>query len=296
MKPLNTYITVRIAKSEEKIGSIYVPFQKKLNMGTVTSVSRKVTGQVAVGDTIWFMEYENSTYLEDDLALIPIESVNARIPSPEGEFALQAVGSKILVRIDKAAQKKNRFKGVIGLYMPDFNNNFSFFNQHGEVLSVGSEVKEGVKEGYTAIFNQFIEGVESTLIKTLDNGDEIRVVETGTTVNFEIYGWITDRNELCASSNYVFVKESESQRELNQHGSVYAMDNKYSNGEYSIHEILVSGTQEYKTGDIVLTKGKVAPIEPLGINYLFKYLVVENLSSLTKSKDCHFSMGKLIVQ
>lgn len=293
MKPLNRYITVRIAKSDEKIGSIYVPFQTKLNKGTVTSVSQKASGQVFVGDTVWFMEYENSTYLEDDLILIPIESVNARLP----EYGLlRAVGSKILVLIDKTAQKKNRFKGVIGLYMPDFNNNFSFFNQHGEVISVGPEVKEGVKEGYTAIFNQFIEGTESTLIKTLDNGDEIRVVETGTNINFEIYGWVTDRNELCASSNYVFVKESESQRELNKHGSVYAMDNKYSNGEYSIHEILVSGTPEYKTGDVVLTKGKVAPIEPLGINYLFKYLVVENLSSLTKSKDCHFSMGKLIVQ
>jgi co-chaperonin GroES (HSP10) len=281
MKPINDYIVVRVDKAVDKIGSLYIPeaFQKRTNKGTVVAVPENI--KLRKGDKVWFMEYDNSMWLDEDNIIIPCVSLNAG----QNEEGIFATGSKILVEIDKQVQKSNRFVGTLKLLMPDFNNHFSFNNQFGICKSVGPNVKENIQAGDTAIFNQFIEGADNqdtfTLIETLPNENEIRVVETGTNMNYELFGYMRGE-EVFSTQNYVFVEGEVRKKELLQNSSgVFMFTDENTSGTLNVFQVAhTSNDGLYKKGDIVLAQGLSAQAGKLDIRYIHSHLIKENLNGM----------------
>lgn len=284
MKPLNDYVIVKVDKPEQKIGSIFIPeaFQRRINKGEVVSCSEKL--KIRKGDTVWFMEYQNSMWLNEDEIIVPYVSLNAG----RNEQGMFATGSKILVEIDKQKQKGNRFVGAMQLLMPSFNNHFLYNNQFGECKSVGPNVRENIIAGDIAIFNQFIEGSDYqevfTLIETLPDGNEIRVVETGTEMNYELFGYMRG-DEVFSTKNYVFVEESK-KRELTQKSSgVFIFEDESTTQELNIFKVAHTSTDGlYKKGDLVLAGGLSAQAGKLDIRYIHSHLIKENLNGILEEK------------
>jgi len=285
MRPLNNYVIVKVDKPVEKIGSLYIPeaFQKRQNKGEIVSCSENL--KIRKRDKVWFMEYENSMWLNDEEIIIPYVSLNAG----QNEQGIFAVGSKILVEIDKQKQKSNRFVGEMQILKPVFNNHFSFNNQFGECKSVGPNVKENIKAGDLAIFNQFIEGADNqdvnTLIETLPNGNEIRVVETGTNLNYELFGYIRGE-EVFSTVNYVFVEDNTKKYEFTQKSSgVFTFEDENTSGELNIFKVAHSTNDgRYKKGDLVLARGLSAQVGKLDIRYIHSHLIKENLNGILKEE------------
>ena len=294
MTPLNNYVIVKVDKPVEKIGSLYIPeaFQRRLNKGEVIAYSDNL--KIRKRDKVWFMEYPNSMWLDNEHIIVPYASLNAG----QNEQGIFATGSKILVEIDKQKQKSNRFVGEMQILIPDFNNHFAFNNQFGECKSVGPNVKENIKAGDLAIFNQFIEGADNqdvnTLIETLPNGNEIRVVETGTNLNYELFGYLRGE-EVFSTANYVFVEDNK-KRELTQKSSgVFTFEDENTSGELNIFKVAhPTNDGNYKKGDLVLARGLSAQVGKLDIRYIHTDLIRENLNGLLENKvDVSFTSDKL---
>lgn len=293
MKPINNYIVVKIDKAEDKIGSLYIPeaFQKRVNKGTVLEVPENI--KLSKGDKVWFMEYDNSIWINEDTVIVPYVSLNAG----QNEEGIFATGSKVLVEIDKQLQKSNRFVGTLKLLMPDFNNHFSYNNQFGECKSVGPDVKENIKAGDTAIFNQFIEGSDYqdtfTLIETLPNGNEIRVVETGTEMNYELFGYMRGE-DVFSTSNYVFVEDVRKKELMQNSSGVFMFTDENTSGTLNVFKVAhTSNDGLYKKGDVVLAQGLSAQAGKLDIRYIHSHLIKENLNGMIK-EDVNVSFGDKI--
>ncbi len=279
IKPINNFVLIKIDPPKTKIGHIHLPdsLVVKLNSGYVVDFSDKIKSELAVGDHVTFMEYRQSMWYDNQHILVPFESLNSRLAV--GSTELKAVGSKILVEIDKQKQASNRFVGSLQLLAVDFNNNFAFNNQYGIARSIGCNVKEDITVGDIVIINQFVEGTDQTLIQKLDNGNELRVAETGTNFNYEIFGWIHD-NEFFSTNHFVFVEEHIEKKEVVQNGSLLMLTENFfdtgnmGEGKERLTEFTVSHSNaQYKKGDKLLAKGKAAQIENLHISYIRSSLI-----------------------
>ncbi len=294
IKPINNFVLIKVDPPKDKIGSIFLPesLQVKLNSGYVVDFSDKIKGEIAVGDHIKFMQYAKSTWYDKEHIIVPFESLNSRL-TVNGE--LKAVGSKILVIINKEVQKSNRFVGSLKLLSPDFNNTYLFNNQFGLIYSVGSNVKESVDVGDIGLINHFVESMNYTLIEMLDNGDEIRVVETATSQR-EWYGYFSQRNkEWLSTMYYVFIEELVVKKEIIQlKNDLHGLTNNFFD-QGNIRENMPELTcftvthsnydKTLKKGDKILCKGKQAPLINLGIFYIPSVLIIAKLEDAIVSYE-----------
>jgi co-chaperonin GroES (HSP10) len=295
IKPLNSFVLIKVDKPKDKIGSIFLPGSLviKLNSGYVVDFSDKIKAEIAVGDHVTFMEYAKSMWFDNEHIIVPFESLNSR-ETVGGE--LKAVGSKILVVINKEKQASNRFLGSMKKILSvEFNNQFQFNNQFGEVHSVGGDVKESVEVGDVALFSHFVESVEHYLVKKLAGGDEIRVFETGTRFNFEWYGYYSQKsNEWVSNNHYVFTEELKIKKDVVKlQSGLYGLTSNFFDagniGEKTeeITCFTVSHTNHVgtiKKGDKLICKGKQAPLSNVGIFYIPSILIVENLNGMIEEK------------
>lgn len=281
MQLLNKYVLIQTDKAQDKIGSIYIPkiAQKKLTSGTILGFSDKLKGKLQVNSKVWFNEYpevpnqkSRVIWLDENTVLTPYDSLNC-VQGLYPYMDLKASGTKILVVIDKEAQKKNHFIGSLNLFKPEWNTQYGFNSQYGKILSVGEETTD-MKVGDTAIFNQFIESLDYTLIKVLENGDEIRVVECGTSFNYENYGFVHD-GEFISSENYVFVNETEN-KTLWQVGrnraGLYVKDEMQWKSDFRFFTVSHSNNT-YKKGEVLLARGQSASVDNLNIKYIHSELI-----------------------
>lgn len=102
---------------------------------------------------------------------------------------LHACGTKIHVRIDKAAQKVKTEISKFITAAPAFEY-MLYYLQYGEIISCGDNMpSNNIKPGMIALFHHHIEDDPAKLLGLLDNGDELRWVETES----KGMGW-----EICA--------------------------------------------------------------------------------------------------
>lgn len=121
----------------------------------------------------------------------------------------------ILVRIDKAAQKKKREK-VGNIYLP-VNFTYMAYNlQYGEILQIGATAAKNypdAKVGDIAIFHHHIEGsyedhAPEYLLETMPNGDEHRLIDCNNfSSDYKIFAIIKDGGTLIPSPYFVFVSQ-----------------------------------------------------------------------------------------
>lgn len=273
-KLLNNYVLIRVNKPIDKIGSIFVPDSAKVrfNQGVIVQFSDKITAPLNIGDNVWFVEYTDTAWIDNDHCMTPYESLNAT-QGENGKY--NACGSKILVVIDKQKQKSNRLVGSLQLFMPDFNNNYAFNNQYGTVGSVGCYVEEKIQPGDVAIFHQFTESSNHTHIATLENGDEIRFVECGTNANYELYGFIHE-DKFIASKNYVFVEPPVKNDFIENNGIIIdsSILNKNKMELHFTHTVLHDTSDgEFLKGDEIVCRGKSSEIDNLHIHKVARVLI-----------------------
>lgn len=279
---LNNFIVIKVESSPKKIGMIHIPenSQKKTNVGKVLEISDKLNKEIKVGDTVYFTErfmrlgYRDFNYwLDDEHIIIPYTDINAR---KNENMGIEAVGSKIIVSIDKDIQKENNLIPVsneVSLYMPEFNNQFNFNNQFGECISVGADVKEDIQVGDTAFFNHFIESKDQYLIYKMENGNEIRFVETGTQMDYEFYGFSRD-NKILSSKNYVFVEKPLEEKLEQVESGLHLNQNKSKNKSLTEFIIMHQDSGDYFTiGSHILAKGKANEIGKTEIFFVDKELI-----------------------
>lgn len=290
MTPINKYVLIRVRKPITKIGSLVVPDigQGRMNTGDVIGFSEKLKGKLTEGDLVWFMEYKDSMWVDNDTIVVPYMSLNARMIN--GLTPIEATGSKILIIVDKEKQKSNRLVGSLKLLMPDFNNTFTYNNQFGECYSVGPEVWENIAKGDIALFNQFIELSPEHFIteRKYDNGtikDEIRAVECGSGFNYELFGYCRD-NQFISTKNYVFVKEGDngdaSIRKL-AGSKLFVVEKEKSAYDFKYFTVLhKTDDNRFNPGDIITARGKSAKCGSLDIHYLPTDLVSENLNQFVQ--------------
>lgn len=298
IKPIRKYVLIKIDSPSKTAGPLEIPKtgQKRLNSGTVVSFCPTIGDIISVGDRVCFMEYSNSMWTDNEHCIVPYVSLNAK--NRDGK--LHALGSKILVHIDKQKQRENRYISSAKLFIPDFNNEFTYNNQFGGCVSVGPDVEEKIKPNDIALINQFVEGTPHSLVWRLPNGDEIRVVETGTNMNYQWYGYIND-GEIISSKHYVFVNEKKNEGGLQQLSSGILLPEKQKSA-YDTKTFVVShrtSDGKYYPGDTILARGMVAKVGQMDIFYVNRLLIIETVNKMihdTSRVDLIDDKLKLVIQ
>lgn len=119
----------------------------------------------------------------------------------------QAAGLNIIVKIDKAAQKKKAFISKFIQVPPQFE--YMLYNlQYGEVVSIGPQVKRPeLKLGVEAIFHHRIEAEDRCLIHEFENGDQLRWLPTHSEMNsHQYFGVIDHKGNILPAKEYVLTK------------------------------------------------------------------------------------------
>lgn len=287
MTPINKYVLIKVRKPIAKIGSLVMPDigQRRMNTGDVIGFSNKLEGKLSIGDMVWFMEYKDSMWIDNEVIVVPYMSLNAKMTN--GLTPIQATGSKILVLIDKQKQKNNRLIGSLKLLMPDFNNTFTYNNQFGECLSIGPDVEEYISLGDMALFNQFIELSQEHFITEINKDNtsltEIRAVECGSGFNYELFGYCHN-NQFISTKNYVFVKDGDNGdaaiRQL-AGSKLVVVEKEKSAYDFKYFTVLhKTDDNRFNPGDMITARGKSAKCGSLDIHYVATDLVSENLSQL----------------
>jgi hypothetical protein len=120
----------------------------------------------------------------------------------------QAVGRKILVKIDTHLRKKKTTLAS-GLIIPPAYEYMQYYLQLGEIVSIGDEIADpSIQLGRTAIFHHRIEDDAQNLIDVLEDRYEIRVVRVAN--NFQsssmFYGVIDEQGQIIPHIRTIFCK------------------------------------------------------------------------------------------
>lgn len=116
-----------------------------------------------------------------------------------------AYGLNIIVKIDKAAQKKKAFISSTIQVPPEYE--YMLYNlQYGEVVSVGSGInRPELRVGVKALFHHRIESEDKSLVHVYENGDQLRWVSTNAEASsYQYYGVIDEEGNVIPSQEYIF--------------------------------------------------------------------------------------------
>lgn len=125
---------------------------------------------------------------------------------------VNACGTKIHVRIDKAAQKKKKVlqHGNLVLQAAPAFEHMMYYLQYGEIISVGEKVTDNIiKPGRIALIHHSIEDEDERLIGQYPNGDDLRWLEWDLQTGWQICAVIDETGELLPLPNFVFCKDDD---------------------------------------------------------------------------------------
>lgn len=119
---------------------------------------------------------------------------------------LQAVGTHLVVMIDRQLQKDQVYISPSGLIPSPQYEHMQYLLQMGTIISIGEEITNPeIKVGRRAILHHLVESEDKYLLHEYDNGDQLRWLNSvSMAFNYKLYGVLDSDNNIIPLETFVF--------------------------------------------------------------------------------------------